>query len=71
MRPAEARRALDERVVARLERPVSVRVAERRYGLGAERAAVRVDVERTLTEALALSRRGSAATRLLRELRGR
>lgn len=63
-----ARRKLQSSLVSRLERPVRVKVAGRRFRLTAKRAELVPDVEAMLRAAVERSRRGGLPGRLWRDL---
>lgn len=67
---AEARAALDNRVLRPLSRPLTVRYREHGVLLSARAAGVRVDVEETVAAALEKSRTGNFLTRSWRDLNG-
>src|SRR2546421_5472173 len=68
MRRDAATRLLQERLAARLARPIVVRAEHHRYRLSAQRAQVTTDVGGMVAEAIADSRRGSILARTWRGL---
>jgi lipoprotein-anchoring transpeptidase ErfK/SrfK len=65
-----ARRKLEAELTQRLERPVRVAVAGRRFRLTVEQAGARPDVDAMVDEAIDKSRRGWLLGRVFRGLRG-
>jgi lipoprotein-anchoring transpeptidase ErfK/SrfK len=65
-----ARRVVQRRVVAPLERPVAVLYRGRRFTLSAEDAGLHADVPGMVDEALQASRDGSIITRVARDITG-
>jgi lipoprotein-anchoring transpeptidase ErfK/SrfK len=70
MTVGEARAAVERRVAAKLERPLTIRYGERGFVVPAERLRVRADIEAKARQALARSRTGSFFTRAIRDLAG-
>jgi lipoprotein-anchoring transpeptidase ErfK/SrfK len=71
LRADAARERLRGRLQAKLERPVRVRAAGRRFRLTAERAGLVVDLDGMVDSAVDASRSGGLPTRLWRDLAGR
>jgi lipoprotein-anchoring transpeptidase ErfK/SrfK len=70
LRASAARKRLERRLTDRLDRPVKVRVAGRRFRLAPTTASLAVDVDGMVDEALARSRSGGLPGRLWRGLTG-
>jgi lipoprotein-anchoring transpeptidase ErfK/SrfK len=70
MSVGHARRVVERRVAAPLERPVAVVYGHRRFTLSAEEAGVRADVRGMVDEALGASRDGTIISRVTRDLTG-
>jgi lipoprotein-anchoring transpeptidase ErfK/SrfK len=68
LREDDARRKLESSVVSRLQRPVRVAVAGRRFRLTAERAEVTPDVEAMVQAAVDRSRQGGLPGRIWRDV---
>ncbi len=67
---AEARAALERRLLPTLRAPVVVTFEQRRFSLGARRAGVAIDLDGAVDAAIARSRDGSFVTRVAREVTG-
>jgi lipoprotein-anchoring transpeptidase ErfK/SrfK len=67
----EARALLEARLGAQLRRPVTVAYGSHRFVVRPARAGLRVDLDRMVDDAVAVSRTGGLARRLYREVRGR
>lgn len=65
-----ARAKIESEVIARLDRPVTVRLGDRTWHLSARAAGLSIDAERLVDEAVAASRQGSIFTRTWRGLSG-
>lgn len=70
LRVGAARVKLRRQLVEPLQRPVVVRHPDRRFRLTAEQARLRVDVEGSVQQALAASRRGDLFARTWRDING-
>src|SRR5437764_1542716 len=70
LRRDAATRLLQERLAARIERPITVRAEHHRFRLTPQRAQVRTDVGGMVAQAVADSRRGSIIARTWRGLTG-
>jgi len=70
MRRDQATRLLQERLAARIARPIVVRANHRRFRMSAAQAKVSTDVGGMVAEALAASRHGSILTRTWRGVTG-
>jgi lipoprotein-anchoring transpeptidase ErfK/SrfK len=70
MSVGHARRVVERRVAAPLERPVAVVYGHRHFTLSAEEAGVRADVRGMVDEALRASRDGTIISRVTRDLTG-
>jgi hypothetical protein len=68
---ADAQRLLGARLVARLRRPITVVHGGHRFLLRPARAGLNVDVAGMVAAAVGLSRQGTLADRVLRDVRGR
>lgn len=68
---ALARELLRQRLLPRLERPVRLDYGARRFRVGPDDAALQVDLDGMVAEAVARSRSGDVFHRVLRDARGR
>src|SRR5258706_14266869 len=70
MRTDAATRLLQQRLAARIERPIVVRANHRRFRMSARRAQVSTDIGGMVAEARQDSRRGNGLSRSWRDLTG-
>jgi lipoprotein-anchoring transpeptidase ErfK/SrfK len=70
MSEAAARAKIQDRLIARLEEPVTVRFGSHRWTLGVREAGVTVDAANMVAQAVNVSREGSIVTRTVRGLFG-
>jgi len=70
MREAAALTKIQDQLIARLDRPLSVRSGSQRWTLGARDAGLTVDAQNMVAQAVSASREGSIVTRTVRGLFG-